>query len=194
LTGMTKIGNKGRASRTDSFTVVELVIAALILGLAIVPLYSAFISSSRSVFSSKLAYMAMHVARETMEELRQIPFEHLKEISTLGPLGGSPLFGLSVRMRAAKGAGDDPNGVNAAAPKYPDEYNRIKTKIEFQAVTGSLPKDKLDGPDKLDGVSLVKVILEVTWEEQGGRDEKQRPGLIRYVTFIGNHSVDPEVH
>jgi hypothetical protein len=166
---------------------VEVLIAALIMGVALVLIYSAFITSSRSVFSSKLAYMAMQVARETMDELRQIPIERLREITTLGPLGGRSLFALTVKLRSIGDPGHDPNGVIANSPRYPDEYSRIKTAIEFRTADGS------PLPESLDGVRLIKTTLEVTWQEQGGKDERQRPGLIRYVTFLGNHSIDPEV-
>jgi hypothetical protein len=175
------------AAPSRAFSIVELVIGCLILGGALVPIYSAFISSSRSVSSSRLAYMAMQVARETVEELRQIPVDRLKEITTQGAIGGQSIFALTAKMRTAKGQREDPNDVIPNSPKYPDEYNRIKTIISIAPADSAIPADKMTS------APLIKVTLDVTWEEQGGRDEKQRPGMMRYVTYIGNHSIDPEV-
>ena len=181
-----------RTSRS-AFSIAEMVIATLILGAALVPIYSAFISSSRSVSSSRLAYMAMQVARETMEELRQIPVDKLKEICTPGStvtlpaMGDQSLFGLTAKLRTAKGSKEDPNEVGKSSPKYPLEYNRIKVAIQIA------PADSTVAANQMETTALIKVTLDVTWEEQGGKNEKQRPGLMRYVTYLGNHSIDPEV-
>jgi hypothetical protein len=168
-----------------AFSIAELVVVTLILGAALIPIYSTFVGSSRSVVSSKLGYIAVHVARETVEELRQVPFNRLEEVAAapLPALGGAPLFASVVRTPAAPPLG--PTGPVAPGPAaarltYPEGYNRIKRVLKVEPVDGSRRR-------------LKKVTLDVTWEETGGRDEKQRTGLMRSVTFIANHSVDPEV-
>lgn len=174
------------------FSLAELVIATLILGGALVPIYSIFTNSSKTAGASKYAYMAAQVARETIEEMRQVPFDKLEELKTTAPTpitGG--LFATTSRLRAVGGA-TDPNSVaTASSPSYPEEYKRIKRTINVepvdgtalaQSITGAAPKPR-----------LKKITLDVFWEESGGAAEKSRPGLQHYVTFIGYHGVDPEV-
>lgn len=165
------------------FTMAELVIGVLILGVAIVPIYWAFISSSKTVTSSRLAYMAMQVARETMEELRQVPVDRLEEIKPdWTPVGPRPMFSFTAKMRSANRSDEDPNKVNAGSPSYPEEYRRIKTSIKLEKLvtSGKPPR-------------LWKATVDVAWDEHGGSGEKHRPGLMRYVSLVGAHSVDPEV-
>lgn len=173
-------------------SLAELVVATLVLGAALIPIYSIFTNSSKTAGASKYAYLAAQVARETIEELRQVPFDKLEELKTTAPTTiTGPLFATTSRMRAVGGA-TDPNGVaTASSPSYPEDYKRIKRTINVepvdgtglpQAITGVAPKPR-----------LKKITLDVFWEEQGGVAEKTRPGLQHYVTFIGYHGVDPEV-
>lgn len=168
-----------------AFSMAEVAIAVLVLGAAITPIYSIFINSSKTAVSSKLAYMAAQVARETMDELRTIPFDRLDEVKIDQPTSveGS-LWAMTAKIR-----GDLPG--TPPPPTYPEEYKRIKRTIKFADVDASTLPAALIG-QKL-RPRLKKVILDVFWEEQGGRDEKSRPGLQHYVTFLGSHSVDPEV-
>lgn len=174
-----------------AFSTAEMVIGVLILGAALIPIYQIFTNSAKTAASSKYAYLAAHVARETIEELRQVPYEKLATLNTSAPQAVTgALFGTTARVRAV--TGDDPNGAaNATAPQYPADYARIKRMITITDVDGSaIPRDitRTDLRPR-----LKKVVVDVTWEESGGRDEKSRPGLMRYVTFIGYHGVDPEV-
>lgn len=172
-------------------TVAELVIATLILGAALVPIYSIFTSSGKAAGASKLAYMSAQVAREMIEELRTIPFDKLEDQKVDQPkaiTGG--LFATSSKARSI-GSQDANNVAGANAPQYPEEYKRIKYTLKIDGVDNtSLPQAITGAPPK---ARLKKITLDVFWEEQGGVAEKSRPGLQRYVTFVGNHSVDPEV-
>lgn len=160
----------------------ELVIGAVILGAALIPIYSTFVSSSRTVSSSRLAYMAMQVARETMEELRQIPFSKLEELNTNGfvAVGETPVFRITAKMRSVQSGNEDPTGVAKDGPKYPAEYGRIKYRLKIE-----------DAGDK--DKRLKKASLDVQWEEQGGVREKDRSGMLHFVSMIGYYAVDPEV-
>lgn len=70
--------------RKKGTTAVEFMMATVILGLAIVPIFGIFGSSKTNVFKSKISYMAVHVARERLEELRQVPFMVLENLSDTG--------------------------------------------------------------------------------------------------------------
>lgn len=171
-------------------TFMELVLGIVLLSIVILPLYQTFITSQKSMTSSRLAYMSMQVARELLDEIRATPIDRLQELDSSNPTpiplvaGGRPLFATLALMRSATRAGSgfqpDPGGVGNT-PKYPDEYNRIKARIKVENRPGPV------------GVRLKKVTLDVEWQESGGVSEKNRPGLLRFITLVGNHSVDPEV-
>lgn len=182
-----------RAARRAA-SAVEIVIATLVLGAALIPIYTIFTSGSKTAGNSKYAYIAAQVARETLEELRQLPFEELERANLPNPTPVTgPLFGMTGKLRIVPGGPEDPNGVaNAQSPQYPPEYARIRRTIVITPVDGtSIPKE-LTGQQKLIP-RLKKAVVDVSWQEQGGREEKSRPGLTRYVSFIGYHAVDPEV-
>lgn len=67
--------------RKKGTTAAEFMMATVILGLAIVPIFGIFGTSKTNVFKSKISYMAVHVARERLEELRQVPFMMLGNLS-----------------------------------------------------------------------------------------------------------------
>ena len=174
------------------FSAAEMVIGILVLAVALTPIYSTFISSSKSVSSSRFAYMSLQVARETMEELRQVPFETLEDFAAANygdkaPLGGAALFRNVTKSRSVTSGNDDPNGVNKDGPTYPAEYNRIKVAVKVEKLP---PLHVTDPPAP---TTMKKVTLDVQWEESGGKAEKDRSGLLHFVTIVANHSVDPEV-
>jgi hypothetical protein len=177
-----------------AFSTAELVIATLILGAALIPIYSIFTSGSKTAGNSKYAYIAAQVARETMDELRTLPFEELEKANIAQPTSVTgPLFGITGKLRILPGGAEDPNGVaNAQSPQYPADYARIKRTITITAVDGSSIPKEITGQQKLIP-RLKKAVVDVSWQEHGGKDEKSRPGLMRYVSYIGYHSVDPEV-
>ena len=185
---------RSHARAKHGFSIPEIVIAMLILGAALVPIYSIFVNSSKAAASSKYAYMAAQVARETMEELRQIPFDKLEEQASPTPKAvDGPIYATTSKARTV-GGGTDANSIaTASSPSYPEDYKRIKRTIKIEKVDGTTLPASLTGPGTTARSRLYKVSLDVFWEETGGAAEKSRPGLQHYVTFIGQHSVDPEV-
>lgn len=174
--------------RESGATVAELVIATLILGAALVPIYSIFTNSSKAAGNSKYAYMTAQLAREMMEELRTIPFDKLEDANTSTPKaieGG--LFANTAKLRAASGTGTDVSGTAT----YPEEYKRFKYTLKIEAVDGTGLPQAITG--QAVKPRLKKATLDIVWEESGGVNEKSRPALQHYVSFLGNHSVDPEV-
>ena len=57
----------------NGHSAIEFAVAIVILGLAIVPIFGLFSRSREAAFKSKISYLALHVARERLEELRQCP-------------------------------------------------------------------------------------------------------------------------
>lgn len=149
----------------------ELAIAVLILGAGLVPMYSTFVKSSRSTSQSRLAFLGMHIARETLEEVRQIPFERLATKDWRSVSG--PIFAATVVARAASPANHPL--VGAGAPTYPAEYKRLQVRT---TVADAEPPDE----------RLRRVIVEVRWQETGAGSEKQPEALARYETLVGRLS------
>ncbi|MBI2944665.1 MAG: hypothetical protein HYY25_10735 [Candidatus Wallbacteria bacterium] len=151
----------------------------LLLSLAIIPLYQMFVTSSRTMFYSKLSYMAMHVAREELEELRQLPFEKVAGgdlTHDWAPVSGR-MLARSLKYRVPEGV---TSKLDTEAHSYPKEYERIQTKLEVSEV---------DPPD----ARLRKVVLQVRWQEMGEvpkeGDAGQRAALSRFETIVAAHNV-----
>jgi len=174
----------GRLGSRRGFSLAEIAIAVIILGAALIPIYSIFISGSKAATSSRLAYIAQHIARETMEEARQIPPEKLSEFAEKVNGGGSgpaavtgPLYEFSDRLRHRSGGRTAVS--QADSPQYPEEYQRFLRKMEVTDVDGK--------------PMLKKVVLEVHWQEKGGSNEKPIRAMTKFITMIGQHAIDPPV-
>jgi Tfp pilus assembly protein PilV len=173
-----------------AYTFMEIVIAVSVLSLAVLGMYSLFLSSARTVTNSRLQYMSQLVAREIFEELRITPMASwtstpatewrslegkglFEALGALRPGPSTPTAGTTQTAVAA---------VNTAAPRYPAEYGRFKYRITFSDTQPAHPR-------------LKKVTVIVKWQEFGGREgaEKTREGIISFSSILANHSTDPEV-
>lgn len=141
-------------------TAVEFMMATVILGLAIMPIFGIFGSSRTATFKSRVSYMAIHVARERLEELRQLPFMMLEDLSDNGwesaegnvfkhtieqrnsravpvSTGGTASSGITVGgvavSAAAAASGSFLQGDDGSFD-YPEEYSRIWTRITVEAI------------------------------------------------------------
>ena len=188
------------------FFLVELLVGVLILSLALIPMYQMFVTSSRTMFYSKLSYMAMHAAREELEELRQLPFPRVLTgelshdwtpvagrmlVRTLKyrPGDGSALSSAVTSATSASAPASIPaSGPTSASPfdadeyDYPKEYQRIETKLELSEVDPPNPK-------------MRKAVLMVRWQETGESPQKvgdvgQRVALSRFETILVSHDAD----
>jgi len=155
-------------SHKQGITAVEFMMATVILGLALMPIFGIFGSSRTNVFKSRVSYMAIHVARERLEELKQVPFRNLEElmddgwesatgnvfkhtvklrndeagpVTTGGGNGSTSGGGITVggtAITASSVAGTVTLDGQDGAFDYPDEYSRIWTRI---TVAGVLRRD-----------------------------------------------------
>jgi hypothetical protein len=163
-----------------AFSILEILGAILVLSLALLTLYGVFVNSSKTVSSSRYQYMALLIARELFDELRQTPLSDWTSFPSgeFRTLAGKGVFEGIMAVRGTTGG--TPSDIIQKPPKYPGEYSRFKYRIDVAA--GTAPDDP-----------LRKVTVTVKWQEYGGgRGEKDRPGLATYVTLLGNHSTDPE--
>lgn len=163
-----------------AYTIIEVLIAALLLSLAIIPLYNMFTASSKTVFRSRLSYLAVHVAREMLEELRQIPFAKLDTVAHGNSWRrvseeGKGVFRFTNETRNAAVA----DKLAGEAFEYPEDYKRIKTMLNIS------PADATT----LAEANVAKVELTVIWEETGENEERdaasqQKQGVTKFVTIL----------
>ena len=162
--------------RTAGVSAAELTIAALILGAALVPMYQMFVKGTTTATQSRLAYMALHVAREELEEIRQIPLSDLKphDWRQVKSPTQDHLFQLSFETRCK--AAD--NQVKADATlKYPKEYERVRTRL---GITDTEPPDP----------RLKLAVLDVKWEETGVGSERNKEAISHFETLLSAHNVE----
>lgn len=156
----------------------EMIIAALILGAALVPMYQMFVKGTTTATQSRIAYMALHVAREELEEIRQIPLDPPRPgVPGLTGHGWERVTGhLFRRSQAARG----PSGNAVMANNqltYPKEYDRIWTKLEIQPLQPPDPRMK-------------KAVLDVKWEETGAGSERKHEAISHFETIVAAHNVE----
>ena len=163
-----------------AFSAAELTVAALILGAALVPMYQMFVRGSTTATQSRIAYMALHVAREELEEIRQIPLPPPTDPNNPNFLQPhdwervtGQLFRRSVKARAH--AGDNP--VLDSKLKYPTEYQRIFTRLGLVDTTPADPRYK-------------RAVLDVKWEETGVGSERSKEAISHFETLVAAHNVE----
>ena len=195
---------------------IEFAVAIVILGLALVPIFGLFSRSREAAFKSKISYLALHVARERLEELRQLPFDSLEEIAdgqwkkTEGNVfqhtikyrlpqqyidTGSGLTVGGVDVGAASGyTGLEPNDESF---DYPEEYSRIWTRVSLQEVPRrnyqpDTPEDDTTSvQSKIKLVRMKRIILDYYWQEKGEDMETARLRHFQSLkTIIGSHNIE----
>lgn len=163
-----------RAARVRAgFSSVEFMMAAVILGAALVPMYSMFVRSSTTITRSRLAYTALQVAREEIEELRQLPF------AAVVSHDWEPVTGHLFR-RTLPHRGQNTSPLAALPLNYPDEYKRIETKVTVAPLT-----DAPSIPPR-----YKEVVVEVRYQETGEGSERQPPAISRFETLVGVLNVE----
>lgn len=166
------------------YTLTEVLIGIVIMSLAIIPMYHIFTASSKSVFRSRMSYMALQVARESLEELRQIPFDKLEDAAHANwtRVEGN-CFARTLTMRNTDG---DESTLKKEADglcpfDYPEEYKRIKTRLIISPM----------GAASMGEAEMAKVELHVMWEETGEdaeRDDREsRMARTHFVTVLGRY-------
>lgn len=166
---------------------IEVLIASLILGAALIPMYMMFQQGSKTAVSSRLAYQTSQIARELMEEAQQVPQAKLADWVAKINSGSDfksvqgEIFRATAEVRDEPSGGDPADKALEGGLRYPDEYKRFFVKLTLSDVgTGTPPK-------------LKKLVMEIKWQETGGTKEKDRSALQKFETILGFNSVDPAV-
>ncbi len=200
----------------NGHSAIEFAVAIVILGLAIVPIFGLFSRSREAAFKSKISYLALHVARERLEELRQLPFDRLEEIadgewkSTTGNV-----FQYTVKYRTPEqyietGTGITVGGVDVGAASgykglepndesydYPEEYSRIWTRVSLVEVPrrnyapDSPEDDTTSIQSRIKLVRMKRIVLDYYWQEKGEDMDTARLRHFQSLkTIIGSHNIE----
>lgn len=158
-----------RLMQRRAVSAVEVVLGlGLLLALA-VPLYQMLTAGRAMGFRSRVAYMAVHAAREQIEDARvaaalAAPAELRALAHDWRPVAGPMMAALAPLARAADFAGLD----------YPAGYSRIFTRLEIGAPVAG---------------GLHPATLIVRWQEKGealGEAEaREREGTSRFDFLLG---------
>jgi hypothetical protein len=158
---------------------IEVLIGILILSFGLIPIYTIFTSSKTVAFKSEVSYLALHAARDRLDELQLLPVSALLKLASSPESDWTPVEGnaFAVLINLTEGQVDPAPMANGGvqnrvtalgteAYNYPKAYARImlKTKVEVLPV---FPADggneaSLKGPPW-----LFKVDVKVRWQEKG---------------------------
>ena len=158
---------------------VELLVGILILSFGIIPIYHIFTSSRKTVFRSELSYLALHAAREKIEELRCLPPRVLMQLPPVGPwerVEGNALEKLARALPRSVWQRRDlghPTDFGDPVYRYPDDYRRIQLRVSIKR-----PDRRRDRPPY-----LFHVRVQVRWQEKG--EDVTREEYDRRKTFMG---------
>jgi len=164
-----------------AFSAAEVTIAALILGAALVPMYQMFVKGTTTATQSRLAYIALQVAREELEEIRQIPLpppDNPTLPGTLQPHDWTRVTGHVFRWSEPARAHAPDNPVKTD-PKlvYPPDYQRVSTRL---GLVDTVPPDP----------RYKRAVLDVKWEETGQGSERGHDAISHFETIVGAHNVE----
>lgn len=157
----------------------------LVVAVAFVPIYSSFIRTGETTYRSEIAYRAVQVAREQLQEARTMPLwgiparpkvgdqparpavEEWKGFQEWRPVAGKHVLELSTSSDQDRGA--------LERLTYPQElYEGIETQLwvisPSNAPGATLPEDDMDAQH-------IRIIsLKVRWQEKG---EAEKGGQLK---------------
>ena len=141
-----------RPAGKRGFTLIEVLVALLILAVGLLGLASLQLSASKSNSNSSLTTRALLIAQERMEELRTAPFDLVTEsgwvfdrcqrvvqIAT-GPSTLQDFFhvGCEFDREDSDGDGQDDNVVLVVRVAYPAAANLVDPQIEIMSTRSSI--------------------------------------------------------
>lgn len=179
-------------------TMLEVVIVMGILALAIIPIYQNIFSTRINVTRARFSYIALHLAREKMEELMSIPYDELKSrayekvsgpvvsqelleisprggggktITTIGGVFGGGFSGGNRVVPGSAGLGVIDSSISVGEGDYPAEYQRFERRVEV----------------KKKGKRFKHVRVTIRWFEKGANDKTENKYMYQMNTLIANH-------
>lgn len=179
------------SSSRRGVSAAEFMIATVILIAAIIPLYLMFQQTGDAGWRSEIAYKAMQVAREELEEIRLMPIfprpglppEAVYQGHEWQSVAGKNLFARYADP-AATAQGQPPRGgldgrLSAPIFQYPESYRGIETWVKvIPAPIGGVPEDHPDAR----ATRIVR--LEVRWARAGVAAEAGSSGTQVYHTVV----------
>ncbi len=173
---------------------VEVMIGAIILGLAFIPIYTMFVQTREITSKSEMSYRAMHVAREQLQEIRTLPLwgvpgrpatANRPEIPEVPPWTGqdwTPVTGKNVLFLSASDQADT-GALKTIA--YPESYAGIDTRVTV------IPGGASEGEPDFQDIRVIQ--LQVRWKEkgkmQGGTDTDVRVGTQLFQALAVRRSI-----
>jgi hypothetical protein len=164
--------------RRKAFSAVEVAIVTLILAAAIFPMYMLFRKTGETSFRSSIAYKAIHVAREELEEIRSMPIFPQPGVAEQDLYKGhdwEPVKGKNLFLRSLSGEAPA-EGLEAEDFVYPESYRGIETFVRVIAPA-------ID-PDSADRENTRIVRLEVRWKMRGKASNKGARGTQVYHAVV----------
>jgi len=169
-------------SRTG-MAMIEVLIGILILSFGLIPIYSLFTSSKKIAFKSELSYLALHAARDRLDEVQLMPLSALITLAKENEAGepnwvscsGNVFSSLLTATKNVK----DPAPMDGSTPtvgnetalagdkyNYPDSYERIKLKTAVTLLKTYPESSQSETPSQWQP-HLFKVVVKVRWQEKG---------------------------
>lgn len=144
-------------SRCGAFTLMEVLLASVILSMAVAALSHAIVSGQQHAYSSLARMRAAALAQAMLEEVSSKPYADNEGAVTLGPEAGESNRGLFDNMDDYHGL-IQPAGelVDQAGEEYPAEYQTFSRQVQAAYQTLSIP-----GIGEVQGLQItVRVIDE----------------------------------
>ena len=160
----------------SGMAMIEVLIGILILSFGLIPIYTIFTSSHSVAFKSEVSYLALHAARDRLDELQLLPVAALHKLITTGESDWTPVegnaFAVLINTTAnfkdpapMDGAPINRTGTALTAEdyNYPKAYDRIKLKTRVELLPVFPGNDSsLQSPPW-----LFRVGVKVRWQEKG---------------------------
>lgn len=160
---------RARGAPRRGFTILEIIVATVIIAVAFIPVVSLMQASDRAYKKSDNNAVAYNLAMEALEWARSMPFDRLdpKYIDT--PRDG---FVIPVSLAGFRSPADPKNGVAPADIRYPDSF--------FKYFSNFTRRMKIETFHNDERMKLVEVL--VTWDEpQHGGATSHREEVVRTV-------------
>lgn len=161
-----------------AFSFAEVAVLLMVLSICVIPLYFLFTRTGETAFRSEIAYKAIHLGREKLEELRTLPLFG-DPARGVAPITGDPTRWIPV---AGKHILDDASSTDRGQLgrdelKYPESYQGVEYRFVVRPGAG------LNGGED----PRVRVIrLEVRWKMAGKAAEEAKSGTQAFHAVVVN--------
>lgn len=154
-----KTGIPGRSASQSGFTMIEILVTLVIVGTALVPIFSMMLFSQRGTIKISDYIVGQNLAIETMELYKNKDFDTIVEISTDNDIKVGEKIEIIGRFgQKYDASGKDINGKPIIT--YPADYLRFKRTVQIINKQGQ----------GTDATELKLINVSVTWKDKKGFD------------------------